>query len=76
VRNLIVSGNVVNKAETGIGVSVVQAAPSGPVRVAGNLVSGARRGIVGLEWDRVVSDDLARDAARWPNLTITGNSVG
>ncbi len=50
VRNVIVSDNVVTGALTGIGISVVQQQAPGPVRVEGNIVSGAQQAIVGLEW--------------------------
>jgi uncharacterized secreted repeat protein (TIGR03808 family) len=76
VRNIVVSDNVLSTVETGIGVSVVQQEPAGPVRVSGNVISGATRGIVGMEWEKVVSDDLARDAGKWPNVTVADNTVG
>jgi len=75
VRNVIVSDNVVTGAQIGIGVSVVQEKSPGPVRVSGNIVSAAQQGIVGMEWDKIVSDDLGKDAARYPNLTVSNNSV-
>ncbi len=76
VRNVVISDNVVTNAMIGIGVSVVQKEPAGPVRVSGNIVSGAQQPIVGLEWDKVVSADLAADAGRYPNVTVSDNSVG
>lgn len=77
VRNVIVTGNVLTGVETGIGVSVVQENSPGPVRVSGNLIGkGAAHGIVGLEWEKVVSDDLARDVASYPNVTVRDNTVG
>jgi uncharacterized secreted repeat protein (TIGR03808 family) len=75
VRNVIVSDNVVTGAMIGIGVSVVQEKSPGPVRVDGNIVSGAQQAIVGMEWDKIVSKDLAKDAGRYPNVTVTGNTV-
>jgi hypothetical protein len=46
------------------------------VQVTGNLVSGARTGgIVGLEWEKVVSTDLAADAGRFPHLAVANNVV-
>ena len=59
----------------GIAVSVVQQQSPGPVRVSGNLVSGAQQGIVGMEWDKVVSQDLTKEARRYPNVTVDGNTV-
>ena len=63
VRNVIVSDNVVTGTQTGIAVSVVQDKAPGPVRVSDNIVgAGAKHGIVGMEWDKIVSDDLGKDA--------------
>ena len=77
VRNVVVAGNVVTNVQTGIGVSVVQEKSPGPVRVSGNIVgAGAEHGIVGMEWDKVVSKDLANDAGRYPNVTVSDNTVG
>jgi uncharacterized secreted repeat protein (TIGR03808 family) len=74
LRNVIVADNVVSDVETGIAVSV--AAGVGPVRVAGNLISGARKSaIAGLRWEELASPDLAADAARYPGVSVTGNTV-
>ena len=64
VRNVIVSNNVVTGAMIGIGVTVVQEKSPGPVRVDGNIVSGAQQAIVGMEWDKIVSTDLAKELDR------------
>ncbi len=32
-------------------------------------------GVAGLEWQNVVSDDLARDASRYPHVTVMDNTV-
>jgi uncharacterized secreted repeat protein (TIGR03808 family) len=73
-RDVSVTGNIVRRAERGIGVSVAQGA--GHVAITGNLIAEARHGaIVGMEWDKVASDDLVRDAARYPQLSISGNQV-
>lgn len=76
VRNVVISDNVVTNAMIGIGVSVVQEKSPGLVRVSGNIVSGAQQAIVGFEWDKVVSGDLAADAGRYPNVTVGDNTVG
>jgi len=75
LRDVTVSGNVVRTAGIGIGVSV--AAGAGHAAITGNLIAGAKRGaIVGMEWDKAVTGDLARDgAARYPQLTIANNQV-
>jgi uncharacterized secreted repeat protein (TIGR03808 family) len=73
-RDVTVTGNVVRRAGRGIEVSVASGA--GHVAVTGNMIAEARNGaIVGMEWDKVASADLVRDAARYPQLTISGNQV-
>jgi uncharacterized secreted repeat protein (TIGR03808 family) len=74
LRDVTVTGNVVRRAGHGIGVSVAPGA--GHVTITGNMIAEAAHGaIVGMEWDKVVSPDLARDAARYPRLTIAGNQA-
>ena len=76
VRNVSISGNVLTGCAIGIGVTVVDDPRVGAVQVSGNLVAGASRaGVAGMEWQNVVSDDLARDAARYPHVTIADNIV-
>ena len=73
-RDVTVSGNVVRRAGRGIDVSV--AAGAGHVAITGNLIAEAKNGaIVGMEFDKVASIDLVRDAAKYPQLTISGNQV-
>ena len=77
VRNVVVTNNVLVGTRIGIGVSVVQEQSPGPVRVDGNIIGkGAEHAIVGLEWDKIVSDDLVRDAGHYPNVRVGDNSVG
>lgn len=74
LRDVAVTGNVVREAGYGIGVSVVSG--TGATSVTGNLISGARLGaLVGIEWGKVISTDLVRDAARYPNLTVVNNKL-
>jgi len=73
MRDVSVTGNVVRRAGLGIGVSVAPGA--GSAVVTGNLVAECRGGIVGMEWDKVASADLVRDAARYPQITIASNQV-
>jgi uncharacterized secreted repeat protein (TIGR03808 family) len=73
LRNVGINGNVVSGAETGIAVSVADGA--GAVQVTGNIVSGAGHGIVGMRWDEIASDDLARDAGKYPHVVVSGNTV-
>jgi uncharacterized secreted repeat protein (TIGR03808 family) len=75
LRDVAVTGNVIREASYGIGVSVVSG--TGPTSVTGNLISGARlAALAGIEWGKVTSTDLARDAARYPNLTVANNKLG
>lgn len=76
VRNVTISNNVIVGVDTGIGVSVVQEQAPGPVRVTGNIIgAGAKHGIVGMEWEKVVSEDLAADGT-YPNVTVSDNTIG
>ena len=76
VRNVSVTGNVLSGCTIGIGVTVVDEPQVGRVNVGGNTVSGATQGaIVGMEWENVVSDDLARDADNYPHVAVAGNVV-
>ena len=75
LRDVAVTGNVIREAGYGIGVSVVSGA--GATSITGNLISGARlAALAGIEWGKVTSTDLARDAARYPNLTVANNNLG
>lgn len=73
LRNVVVAGNVVGDVDIGIAISV--AGDAGPVRVSGNMISARRFGIAGLAWQDVVSDDLVRDAERYPHVALDGNTV-
>jgi uncharacterized secreted repeat protein (TIGR03808 family) len=75
LRNVTVSGNVVRNAGYGIAVSVVRGA--GAATISGNVIDEAKLGaIVGMEWTKAVTGDLAReDAARFPQLTIANNQA-
>jgi uncharacterized secreted repeat protein (TIGR03808 family) len=74
LRDVAVTGNIVREATYGIGVSVVSG--TGATSITGNLVSGARLGaLVGLEWGKVISSDLARDIARYPQMTVANNRI-
>ncbi|MDR3475238.1 MAG: TIGR03808 family TAT-translocated repetitive protein [Devosia sp.] len=74
LRNVLVADNVISDADTGVGVSVVEKA--GAVRVAGNLISGAKvSAIAGYRWNDVASPDLVAEASKYPNVTVEGNTV-
>jgi uncharacterized secreted repeat protein (TIGR03808 family) len=75
LRNVAVTGNIVRAAGYGITVSVVTGA--GDAVISGNLIFGAKHAaIVGMEFRKVATGDLARGGAeRYPQLTIAGNRV-
>jgi uncharacterized secreted repeat protein (TIGR03808 family) len=75
LRDVTVTGNIVRGTPTGIAVSIAKGA--GAAVISHNLITGARRGaIVGTEWQKVVTTDLALVApGAYPQLTITGNQV-
>lgn len=75
LRDVSVTGNVVRRAGYGIGVSVSPGA--GAAVIANNLIAETRRGaIVGTEWDKVVTRDLAKDSGgAFPQLTLANNQV-
>jgi uncharacterized secreted repeat protein (TIGR03808 family) len=75
LRDISITANVVRDADYGIAVSVAPGA--GTAIIANNLVSRARLGsIVGMEWTKMVADDLSRAAPeRYAQLSIDGNRV-
>ena len=75
MRNVVATGNVVRKAGTGIAVSVAPGA--GHAVISDNLIDEVSiGGIVGYEWTKPVTGDLAVDGAgAWPNLTVERNRV-
>ena len=75
LRDVAVTGNVVRASGIGVAVSVV--AGAGVAVISGNLFAGTTRGaIVGMEWHKLVTGDLAlAGAERYPQLRISGNQV-
>ena len=75
LRDVSVTGNVVRSAGIGISVSVVPGA--GSALIASNVIAGTRRGaIIGMEWDKVVTGDLAHGGSeRFSHLRVSGNQV-
>ena len=75
LRDVSITGNMVRGAGYGITVSVAPGA--GTTLVANNLIAGARLGaIVGMEWKKPVTGDLAQDGAvRYAQLSLSGNQV-
>jgi len=75
LRDVTVTGNIVRNSGVGVAVSVVKGA--GASAISGNQFAGVRRGaIVGMEWHKVVTGDLALAGAdRYPQLRISGNQI-
>ena len=63
LRNVAITGNVVREAGFAV--------------ISGNIFAGTKRGaIVGMEWEKAVTGDLALAGAdRYPQLRISGNLV-
>jgi uncharacterized secreted repeat protein (TIGR03808 family) len=75
LRDVAATGNVVRKADIGIGVSVSTGA--GTALIANNMIADVKRGaIIGMDRKRIVTGDLMRGGAeRYANLTVSGNRV-
>lgn len=74
LREVAVSGNTVRDAEAGIVVTVAPGAGAGSI--VNNMISGARQhAIAASAWWDVQSGDLVADAARYPQLTVSGNTI-
>lgn len=76
LRDVAVSSNVIRKAQTGIGVTVVEGA--GKALITDNIITGHSKGaIVGHRWKDAVTGDLAlRGGRRHEHLSIERNTVG
>lgn len=74
LRDVTISGNFIRHADVAIAVSVAEGA--GRAVISGNTISGARRHALSANrWHEVASNDLAADAASFPNLVVRNNSV-
>ncbi len=75
LRDVAATGNVVRKADIGIGVSV--AAGAGAALIADNVIADFGRGaIVGMDRRKIVTGDLTKGGGeRYAHLTISGNRV-
>ncbi|TPP12044.1 TIGR03808 family TAT-translocated repetitive protein [Rhizobium glycinendophyticum] len=72
LRNLVVSGNIVRKARTGMRVSVVEGA--GQAVISGNILQEIKDGaILGYRWAERSTGDLISDAGGYAHLAISGN---
>lgn len=76
LRNVAATGNIVRNAEVGFEISVVEGIEN--VLVTDNVIAGVTRAaILGMEWENVVTGDLAEAGAEaYPALTIERNRVG
>jgi uncharacterized secreted repeat protein (TIGR03808 family) len=74
LRNVLITGNIVSNAATGIAVSVAEGA--GAVRIADNMISGfSVAALAGMAWEKVASADLTTEADRFPNVSLSGNVI-
>jgi uncharacterized secreted repeat protein (TIGR03808 family) len=74
LRDVAATGNVVRRADIGIGVSVSTGA--GTALIANNMIADVKRAIVGMDRKRIATGDLMRGGAeRYANLTMSGNRV-
>lgn len=73
MRNITATGNIVRKARVGAAVSVVDGV--GPAVIADNVFQDVSEGaVVGFEWTKAVSGDLAAGGAeRYAHLTVERN---
>ena len=73
MRNVVATGNVIRKAGTGIGVSVVEG--TGSAVISDNIIDGAENGaIVGHRWAKPATGDLAlMEKSGFANLTVERN---
>ncbi|HEX5507304.1 MAG TPA: TIGR03808 family TAT-translocated repetitive protein [Pseudolabrys sp.] len=75
MRDIAITGNIVRVTDYGIALSVT--AGAGGAVVTGNLITGARRGaVVGVEYRKAVTGDLARGGQNpYPQIKIADNQV-
>ena len=75
MRNVVATGNVIRQAPVGIAVSVVEGV--GSAVISDNVFEGASSGaIVGYEWTKAVTGDLATEGADgYPRLAVDRNRV-
>jgi uncharacterized secreted repeat protein (TIGR03808 family) len=74
LRNLVVTGNVVRASKIGCVVSVVDGI--GTAVITDNVFQDTPEGaVLGFEWDKKVSGELATGGGGYPQLTIERNRV-
>jgi len=75
LRDVAATGNVVRRADIGIGVSI--AVGAGTALIANNVIAETRRGaVVGMEGGKIATGDLLKGGSeRYAHLAISGNRV-
>jgi uncharacterized secreted repeat protein (TIGR03808 family) len=73
LRDVLCANNLVRSCGVGIAVSVAPRA--GAAQITGNTVAACKAALVGFAWDEPVAPDLVSSRARYPQLTVTGNTV-
>ncbi len=74
LRDVSITGNMVRT--TGYGITVSVAPGAGTTLITNNLIAAARLGaIVGMEWKKPVADLTQEGAARYAQLSLSGNQI-
>jgi uncharacterized secreted repeat protein (TIGR03808 family) len=74
LRNVVVNGNVVRKSPVGCAVSVAEGA--GSAVITDNIFQEMGKGaVMGFEWEKQVSDELADNNSRYKQLTVDRNRI-
>ncbi|MET0446618.1 MAG: TIGR03808 family TAT-translocated repetitive protein [Pseudorhodoplanes sp.] len=74
LRDVIVSSNVMRGTGIGVAVSVVKGV--GSTLITDNLIEAGIGAIVGMEWEKRVTGDMAKEGpGRYAHLTLSGNRV-
>jgi uncharacterized secreted repeat protein (TIGR03808 family) len=74
LRDVTISGNLVRDVDVGIAVSVAEGA--GAASVTDNTIIGARQhAMIGSAWWDMISNDLAGETGRFPQVVVEGNRV-
>ncbi|WP_310380020.1 TIGR03808 family TAT-translocated repetitive protein [Rhizobium sp. 1399] len=74
LRNVVVNGNVVRKSPVGCAVSVAEGA--GSAVITDNIFQEMGKGaVLGFEWEKQVSDELADGSSRYGQLTVERNRI-
>jgi uncharacterized secreted repeat protein (TIGR03808 family) len=75
LRDVTATGNTIR--DCGVGIEISVAPGAGHATVVGNTISGAKRGaIVGMQWHKPATGDLAVTGAKdWPKIRLAENVV-